>query len=126
RGRGVGDRRARSEDALFDAAEYYLQLHSFDRSAVLERKVRSIATTGAGHESIASFAARLAARTPTPGGGSAAGVVAALASALGEMVRAYAIDPTKAAEDLVAVSAALTEGRHRFLELSDEDSRSYD
>ena len=28
------------EDALFDAAEYYLQLNSFDRSAVLERKVR--------------------------------------------------------------------------------------
>ncbi|MGA7649233.1 MAG: glutamate formimidoyltransferase, partial [Thermoplasmata archaeon] len=44
------------EDALFDAAEYYLQLHSFDRSAVLERKVRSIATSGPGHESIASFA----------------------------------------------------------------------
>jgi glutamate formiminotransferase len=114
------------EDALFDAAEYYLQLHSFDRSAVLERKVRSIATTGPGHESIASFAARLAARTPTPGGGSAAGVVAALASALGEMVLAYSIDPAKPAEDLVAVNAALTDGRHRFLELSDEDSRSYD
>jgi len=113
------------EDALFDAAEYYLQLHSFDRSAVLERKVRSIATTGPGHESIASFAARLAARTPTPGGGSAAGVVAALASALGEMVLAYSIDPANPAQDLSAVSAALTEGR-RFLELSDEDSRSYD
>ncbi|MGA9043638.1 MAG: cyclodeaminase/cyclohydrolase family protein [Thermoplasmata archaeon] len=75
---------------------------------------------------MASFAARLAARTPTPGGGSAAGVVAALASALGEMVLAYSIDPAKPAEDLVAVSTALTEGRHRFLELADEDSRSYD
>ena len=30
------------EDALFDAAEYYLQLNSFDRSTVLERKVRGI------------------------------------------------------------------------------------
>jgi len=114
------------EDALFDAAEYYLQLHSFDRSAVLERKVRSIATSGPGHESIASFAARLAARTPTPGGGSAAGVVAALASALGEMVLAYSIDPAKPAEDLVAASAVLNEGRHRFLELADEDAASYD
>jgi len=114
------------EDALFDAAEYYLQLHSFDRSAVLERKVRSVANAEPGHESIASYAGRLAARTPTPGGGSAAGVVGALASALGEMVLAYSIDPAKPADDLVAVSAALTEGRRRFLELSDEDSRSYD
>ena len=114
------------EDALFDAAEYYLQLHSFDRDAVLERKLRAAEGSGPGHESIASFSSRLAARTPTPGGGSAAAVVAALAAALGEMVLAYSIDPAKPAEDLVAVSVALTEGRHRFLELSDEDSRSYD
>jgi glutamate formiminotransferase len=114
------------EDALFDAAEYYLQLHSFDRNAILERKVRSVATSAPGSESIASFASRLAARTPTPGGGSAAGVVAALAAALGEMVLAYSIDPAKPAEDLVAVSTVLTEGRRRFLELADEDARSYD
>jgi glutamate formiminotransferase / formiminotetrahydrofolate cyclodeaminase len=114
------------EDALFDAAEYYLQLHSFDRAAVLERKVRSVENSGPGHESIASFASRLAARTPTPGGGSAAGVVAALAAALGEMVLAYSIDPAKPAEELVGVSTALTQGRRRFLELADEDARSYD
>ncbi|HKN06568.1 MAG TPA: cyclodeaminase/cyclohydrolase family protein [Thermoplasmata archaeon] len=75
---------------------------------------------------MASFASRLAARTPTPGGGSAAGVVAALAAGLGEMVLAYSIDPAKPADDLVAVRSILTEGRHRFLELADEDSRSYD
>jgi len=114
------------EDALFEAAEYYLQLHSFDRAAVLERKVLAAESAGPGHESIASFASRLAARTPTPGGGSAAGVVGALAAALGEMVLAYSIDPTKPAEDLVDVSAALTAGRRRFLELADEDARSYD
>jgi len=114
------------EDALFDAAEYYLQLHAFDRAAVLERKVRAAEGTGPGHESISSFAARLAARTPTPGGGSAAGVVAALASALGEMVLAYSIDPAKPVEELVAVNAVLRTGRTRFLELADEDARSYD
>lgn len=114
------------EDALFDAAEYYLQLHSFDRAAILERKVRSVEVAGPGQESIASFTSRLAARTPTPGGGSAAAVVAALAAALGEMVLAYSIDPTKPAEELAAVRTRLTEGHHRFLELSDEDSRSYD
>jgi len=114
------------EDALYGAAEYYLQLHGFDRSAILERKVRAVDAVGPGHEPIASYAARLAARTPTPGGGSAAGVVAALAAALGEMVIAYSIDPAKPAEDLTAVAHSLTEGRHRFLELADEDAQSYD
>ncbi len=114
------------EDALLDAAEYYLQLHAFDRAAVLERKVRSVDGSGPGHESIASYAARLAARTPTPGGGSAAGVVGALAAALGEMVLAYSIDPAKPTEELVKVARALTEGRHRFLALADEDSASYE
>jgi glutamate formiminotransferase / formiminotetrahydrofolate cyclodeaminase len=114
------------EDALFDAAEYYLQLHAFDRAAILERKVRAVDASGPGHESIASFAGRLAARTPTPGGGSAAAVTAALAAALGEMVLAYSVDPAKPAEDLRGVARALTEGRQRFLELADEDAQSYD
>ena len=114
------------EDALFDAAEYYLQLHSFDRGQILERKVRGVDASVPGHESIASFTIRLAARTPTPGGGAAAGVVGALAAALGEMVLAYSIDPAKPAEDLVEFSRKLTEGRRRFLELADEDAASYD
>ena len=124
--RRVGDRRAGTGRRLVRRREYYLQLHSFDRAAVLERKVRSVESSGLGHESIASFASRLAARTPTPGGGSAAGVVAALAAGLGEMVLAYSIDPAKPADDLVAVRTLLTEGRYRFLELAEEDSRSYD
>jgi glutamate formiminotransferase / formiminotetrahydrofolate cyclodeaminase len=114
------------EDALFDAAEYYLQLHSFDRAAILERKVRAVDESGPGHESIASYAARVAARTPTPGGGSVAGVAGALASALGEMVLAYSVDPAKPAEDLASVARSLTEGRRRFLELADEDAASYE
>ncbi len=114
------------EDALFEAAEYYLQLHAFDRSNVLERKVRAIDAGGPGHEPIASFVGRLAARTPTPGGGSAAAVAAALGAALGEMVLAYSIDPTKPNEELASVAQALTAGRRRFLELADEDAASYD
>jgi len=114
------------EDALFDAAEYYLQLHAFDRAAILERKVRAVDAVGPGHESIASFAGRLAARTPTPGGGSAAAVTAALAAALGEMVLAYSIDPAKPPEDLATVARSLSEGRQRFLALADEDAQSYD
>ena len=74
------------ENALFDAAEYYLQLNNFDRGTVLERKVRGAQPTP---ESLPEFTARLAARTPTPGGGSAAAAAGAMGAALGEMVMAY-------------------------------------
>ncbi|EQD68194.1 formiminotransferase-cyclodeaminase, partial [mine drainage metagenome] len=76
-------------DALLDAAEYYLQLNRFDRGAILERKVATVDSTRPGHESVADFTARLAARAPTPGGGSAAAIAGAIGTALGEMVFAY-------------------------------------
>jgi glutamate formiminotransferase / formiminotetrahydrofolate cyclodeaminase len=114
------------EDALFAAAEYYLQLHAFSRDAILERKVRAVDEQVPGHEPIASFAGRVALRTPTPGGGSVAAVVAALAAALGEMVLAYSIDPKSPAEDLRSTAEQLRAARHRLLELSEEDSAAYE
>lgn len=114
------------EDGLFDAAQSYLQLRSFDRAAVLERKVRAAEASTPGHESIASFAARLAARTPTPGGGSAAAVAAALAAALGEMVLSYSLVPAAPQTELAGLRDSLANGRRRLIELSEEDSRSYE
>jgi glutamate formiminotransferase / formiminotetrahydrofolate cyclodeaminase len=114
------------EDALLDAAEYYLQLHAFARSAILERKVRSVDAAAPGGETLASFTSRLAARTPTPGGGSAAAAAGALGAALGEMVLAYSIDPARPDVELGATSETLRTGRRRFLELVEEDARSYE
>jgi glutamate formiminotransferase len=114
------------EDALFDAAEYYLQLHAFHRDAVLERKVRSIDQSAGSGESISQFTDRLAARTPTPGGGSASAAAGALAAALGEMVLAYSIDPARPADDLRDAHQALNRGRRRMLSLVEEDARSYE
>ncbi|MFY9717056.1 MAG: glutamate formimidoyltransferase [Thermoplasmata archaeon] len=114
------------EDALLDAAESLLRLRSFDRAGILERKVRAAEATRAGHEPIGAFAARLAARTPTPGGGSAAAVAGAFAAALGEMVLSYSIDPKAPTPDLGEARARLSAGRTRLLELSDDDSRSYE
>jgi len=114
------------EDALFDAAEYYLQLHSFDRGAVLERKVRAVDAAAPAAESLGSFTRRMAARTPTPGGGSAAAAAGALAAALGEMVLAYSIDPAKPDTELTEVHEMLEEARVRFLALVEEDSQSYE
>jgi len=114
------------EDALFDAAEFYLQLHSFSRTAVLERKVRSVERAVRGGESLAAFTDRLAARTPTPGGGSASAAAGALGAALGEMVLAYSIDPSQPTDDLREVRDALTAGRRRLLALVEEDASSYE
>jgi glutamate formiminotransferase/formiminotetrahydrofolate cyclodeaminase len=107
------------EDALFDAAEYYLQLHAFDREAVLERKVRATDARQAS-ESLESFTSRLAARTPTPGGGSASAATAALAAALGEMVLAYSSDPARPDAEFSSLGASLTDSRRRFLALVEE------
>jgi glutamate formiminotransferase / formiminotetrahydrofolate cyclodeaminase len=114
------------EDALLDAAEVALRLKGFDRGLVLERKVRVAEAARPGGEPIASFAARLAARTPTPGGGSAAAVVASLASALGEMVLAYSYGAKNPDAELEGLHDRLGEARRRFLVLADDDSRSYE
>ena len=114
------------EDALFDAAEYYLQLHAFHRDAVLERKVRAVERGGPAGETLSGFTDRLAARTPTPGGGSAAAAAGALAAALGEMVLAYSTDPKASDTEVRATQDALTAGRRRFLALVEEDAGSYE
>ncbi|MGD0081892.1 MAG: glutamate formimidoyltransferase [Acidimicrobiales bacterium] len=108
------------EDALFDAAEYYLQLNAFDRSTVLERKVREAQPPA---ESLADFTVRLAARAPTPGGGSAAAAAGALGAALGEMVMAYSTSADDPA--LSEARDRLTAVRSRFLHLVEEDAQAY-
>jgi glutamate formiminotransferase / formiminotetrahydrofolate cyclodeaminase len=113
------------EDAMFGAAEYYLQLHAFSREQILERKVRAVDARDRG-ESLATFTDRLAARTPTPGGGSASAAAAALGAALGEMVLAYSIDAKNPSEELRDAQRRLTDGRHRMLELVEEDARAYE
>ncbi|MHB1435051.1 MAG: glutamate formimidoyltransferase [Thermoplasmata archaeon] len=114
------------EDALLDAAEYYLQLNRFDRATLLERKVATVDAGRPGREPIVDFAARLAARTPTPGGGSAAAIAGALGAALGEMVFAYTHPTGATPADWTAAMAELAGHRQRFLELSDEDGASYE
>jgi glutamate formiminotransferase / formiminotetrahydrofolate cyclodeaminase len=124
------------EDALVEAAEHYLRLNSFDRHLLLERRVRERLSGGALGPSdkasplvtgaVAQFIGSLAARTATPGGGSAAALAGAMGGALVEMVLRYAtpadqIPPTTAAKlgELATLREALTKG-------IDEDARSYE
>ncbi len=118
------------EDALLDAAEYYLQLNRFDRAALLERKLAG-RKAAPGAESLAGmaltdFAARLAARTPTPGGGSAAAAAGAFGVALGEMVIAYSDRAEAPDPELRAARDELGRDRAELLRLVDEDSRAFE
>lgn len=74
---------------------------------------------------LGAYLSALASRTPTPGGGSVTGVVAAVAAALGEMVCSFS-DPTgEAGDDLRRVAVALSRQRDRCLELAVVDEGVY-
>lgn len=70
------------------------------------------------------FLDRLAAPTPTPGGGSAAAWVAAVSAALGEMVAGLGTRKGREGAEEIARSAA--ELRARMLELGEADGAAFD
>jgi glutamate formiminotransferase/formiminotetrahydrofolate cyclodeaminase len=70
------------QEALVDAAVWYMQMDQFDPEQVLEQKLYAALE----EEEESSFLDRLAAGTPTPGGGSAAAQAAAMGAGLVSMV----------------------------------------
>ena len=84
-------------------------------------------TTLAEH-SVEGLVRALAAKEPVPGGGAAAGAVAAIGIGLARMVLAYSIDKKSLAEHSNANRAddeALAECASRALALADEDAAAY-
>ena len=78
--------------------------------------------------SVRDFIAATAAKTPTPGGGSIAGVVAAMGVALGEMSLNFTRGKKKFAahEELYEhLSSRLAKARAMFLDLVDDDMAAY-
>lgn len=77
---------------------------------------------------LSQFAAATASKSPTPGGGSVAGTVGALAVALGEMSLAFTRGKKAFAEhedDFVRIAARLERARGMFLDLIDDDISAY-
>jgi glutamate formiminotransferase/formiminotetrahydrofolate cyclodeaminase len=116
------------EDALLDAAQFYLRLAKFDRSQILERKLRAAASPGGSSLAalpVSTFVGKMAEKTPTPGGGSAAACAAAMGAALGEMVIHYSRKKDTPDPQLDQALVTFGSARARFLELIDADAESY-
>lgn len=80
------------------------------------------------HLIVRDYAAKLAAGEPTPGGGSAAALVGALAAALGEMAGNFTIGKEKFAAvdaDVRRILQVLEQQRQRLLDLTDADADAY-
>jgi glutamate formiminotransferase/formiminotetrahydrofolate cyclodeaminase len=91
------------QEALVDAAVWYLQLDQFEPDQILEQQIEAAAGESAGSQTPAdSFQDELASANPTPGGGSAAAHTGANAAAL------------------VAMVARLTTGKKKYAEVQEE------
>jgi glutamate formiminotransferase / formiminotetrahydrofolate cyclodeaminase len=123
------------EDALRDAAVWYMQLDQFESDQVLERRLYKAREQAAGKEDGAdldegrNFLEALAAGTPTPGGGSAAAYTAAAGAALVGMVARLTLGKKKYAdveERMQNILEASETLRHHLALSVKRDAESYE
>jgi glutamate formiminotransferase/formiminotetrahydrofolate cyclodeaminase len=69
---------------------------------------------------------QVAARTPTPGGGSVSAVCGALACALGRMVAAYSAKPGGDGTTVDSIAGQLAKAEAMLVDLANEDQQAYD
>ena len=74
------------QEALVDAAQWYLQLDQFEHAQILEKRLESARLEEQQEQTATSFLDALADGTPAPGGGSAAAYSGAAGAALVAMV----------------------------------------
>jgi glutamate formiminotransferase/formiminotetrahydrofolate cyclodeaminase len=116
------------QDALTDAAVWYMQLDQFDKAQILESRLfESQASTPA--ESAPSFIEELAAPTPTPGGGSAAAYAGAMGAGLVAMVAGLTISKKKYADveaEMQAVRVVAENLRKELTQAVDDDASAFE
>ncbi len=116
------------QEALIDSARWYLQLDAFNNNQVLEQKLAAAHVGGAAAVQ-EDFIDRVAAGTPTPGGGSAAAHTGALGAALAAMVARLTVGRKKYAEVEPQMLAVLDEAevlRHSLSDAVEQDSAAFE
>jgi glutamate formiminotransferase len=118
--------------ALEQAAEWFLQVESFDSSLILENRLAAVIggkmAVGGLRAGVEPFVERLAAPTATPGGGSAAAAAGAMAAGLAHMVAAMSRGKKAYVQyesELSAAIARLAQLREELKAAVDADAESY-
>lgn len=114
------------QEALVDAAVWYMQLDQFTPDQVLETRLFAAADGGS---QPAGFLDDLAAGTPAPGGGSAAAYVGAMGAALTAMVARLTLGKKKYAEVEAQMQTLLAEAEALRSDLTravDEDAAAFE
>ncbi|MEW6207895.1 MAG: glutamate formimidoyltransferase [Acidobacteriota bacterium] len=117
--------------ALNQSADFYLRLENFSQDQILEHRLQSAMEAAEDNlsDSTGSFTERVAANTPTPGGGSVAAYSGALAAALGRMACNLTIGKKKYADAEPRVKEILSELERagaRLRALIAEDAASFE
>ena len=115
-------------DALVDSAEFYLKLENFSREQVLEKRLFAASPSSLTNMSLSTFSEEVASKKATPGGGSVAAYMGALAAALVCMVGRITLSKKDAAQDSVRLQELVRKEedlRQRLLGLVVEDAESF-
>lgn len=113
--------------ALVDVADFYLQFENFSVDQVLEEKLRMM--SGSQQASSEEFYNEVAAKTPTPGGGSVAAAAGTLGAALNSMVCRLTVGKKKykdVSEELKSVLERSEELRAELKEMIIKDGEAFD
>jgi glutamate formiminotransferase len=118
--------------ALEQAAEWFLQVETFDSSLILENRLAAVMggkmAVGGLRAGVEPFVEQLAAPTATPGGGSAAAAAGAMAAGLAHMVAAMSRGKKAYLQyegELSAAIARLAQLREELKAAIDADAESY-
>jgi glutamate formiminotransferase/formiminotetrahydrofolate cyclodeaminase len=116
-------------DALVDSSEFYLKLENFSREQILEKRLFAPSSSSLTDLNLSTFSEEVASKKATPGGGSVAAYMGALAGALFCMVGRITLSKKDAAQESNRLQDLVRQGedlRQRFLGLVVEDAESFD
>ncbi|HVH15390.1 MAG TPA: glutamate formimidoyltransferase [Candidatus Angelobacter sp.] len=116
-------------DALADSAEFYLKLENFSREQILEKRLFAPRPSSLSDLSLSTFSEEVASKKATPGGGSVAAYMGALAAALVCMVGRITLLKRETAQESNRLQDLVRQGedlRQKLLGLVAEDAESFD